>query len=115
GAHAPGLGGGGAFDDEDQLSADGPVKRKLRAGCEARHLRGALRGGVLPQNLEADSRLKLLPSDVVDRDDLGSWAGRHRPSFRSWVRVRASISVCRAQSLAGDAERVKVALHSPPA
>src|SRR2546426_6509928 len=61
------------------------MERKLRAGREAGHLGAPLRRLVLPEDLEADSGPKLLPSKIADGDDLRSRTRRrHRPSsFRS--------------------------------
>jgi hypothetical protein len=70
GHHRPGLIRDSTFDDEDQLVPHVPVKGELRAGREARHLSAAFGRRILPENLEADSGLKLLPPQVADRDDL---------------------------------------------
>jgi hypothetical protein len=64
---------------------------KLRARREARRLGAPLRWLVLPQDLERDSGLKLLPHDVVDRNDLGSWACHRRPPSISRVGFASTI------------------------
>src|SRR5262249_39407369 len=70
GGHGAGLSRAGPLDDEDQLVAGMPVERKLRPGGEARHRGPPLRGRVLPENLEGEPGLELLPSQLADRDDL---------------------------------------------
>ena len=47
-----------------------PMEWELRARREARHLSPPLRRRVLPEDLEADPRLKFVPSNIADRDDL---------------------------------------------
>ena len=76
GRHRPGLVRDRPFEDEDQLVADVPVERELGAGLEARQLGAPLCRLVLPEDLEAEAGLKVLPSKIADGDDL-------RPRSRS--------------------------------
>jgi hypothetical protein len=46
--HRPGLVGDGALYHEDQLVADVPMRRELRAGREANHLGPPFRYRILP-------------------------------------------------------------------
>src|SRR5713226_462729 len=74
-AHIPGRHGperirDGAFDDEDQLVADVPMKRKLRVRLDARHDGPSLGLRIRPKALLADARLPLLPWKIADGNDL---------------------------------------------
>src|SRR5439155_212526 len=74
-----------AFDEEDQLVTDVTMRRERGPRLEASQQGATLGDLVLPEDLEADSGPKLLPSKIADGDDLRSRTRRrHRPSsFRS--------------------------------
>src|SRR5438128_4926912 len=74
-AHIPGRHGperirDGAFDDEDQLVADVPMKRKFRVRLDSRHDRSSLGLRIRPQALLAAAQLPLLPWKIAHGNDL---------------------------------------------
>ena len=77
GRHRPGLVRDRPFEDEDQLVADVPVEGELGAGLEAGQLGPPLRRLVLPEDLEAEAGLKVLPPKIADGNDLRPWSRSH--------------------------------------
>src|SRR6185369_13412251 len=81
----------GTLDDEDQLIADVPVPRKVRARLDAGQDGLSLGRRVLPQELSLDARLPILPRKIADWDDSRHRLHRRHGGLLMWTSVHAFV------------------------